>query len=129
MVVRDERVYPLLSPGPSVQSHDSHSSSSTERAGSTSTSTISAHAVAGTSASAGSVTQMTFRELGGTRRQAWTSQEKEDKWDDLLEKSAQAGGTLHLGAEGAGLASDNLRFSSGTLESELPSSSGSGTEI
>ncbi|KAH9072297.1 hypothetical protein EDB83DRAFT_2362174 [Lactarius deliciosus] len=122
-VGREERVHPLLSPGLSVQSRDSHSSSSTERPGSASTSTISAHAVAGTSARTGPVTRMTFRELGGTRRQAWTSQEKEDKWDDLLEKSAQAGGTLHLDAENAGLPSDNIRFSSGTLESEVSRSS------
>ena len=115
-VGRDERVHPMLSPGPSVLSNDSQSSSSTERGGSTSASTISAHAVAGTSAS---VTRMTFREIGGTQRQAWTSQEKEDKWDDLLKKSARAGGTLHLGGEGAGrLPSDNLRFSSSTLELE-----------
>jgi len=67
---------------------------------------------------------MTFRELGGTQRQAWTSQEKEDKWDDLLEKSARAGGTLHLDTESGGLPSDNIRFSSSTLESELPSSRG-----
>ena len=117
-VGRDERGDPMQSPGPSVQSNDSHSSSSTERPGSTSASTISAHAVAGTSASAGSVARLTFRELGGTRRQAWTSQEKEDKWDDLLKKSARAGGTLHLDAESAGLASDNMRFSLSTLELE-----------
>lgn len=107
----------MLSPGPSVLSHDSHSSSSTKRPGSTSASTISARAVAGTSASADDVARMTFRELGGTQRQAWTSQEKEDKWDDLLKKSAQAGGTLHLDAEGAGLPSDNIRFSSSTVQS------------
>ena len=125
---RDENVlHPMQSPGPSVQSNDSQSSSSTERPGSTSTSTISAHAVAGTSASAGSVAQLTFREIGGTRRQAWTSQEKEDKWDDLLKKSARAGGTLHLGADGAGLASDHLRFSQSTLE--LDDSERTDTEI
>ena len=106
----------MQSPGPSVQSNDSHSSSSTERAGSASASTISAHAGAGTSANAGSVTRLTFREIGGTRRQAWTSQEKEDKWDDLLKKSARAGGTLHFDAESVGLPSDNMRFSSSTLE-------------
>ena len=104
----------MQSPGPSVQSHDSQSSSSTERLGSTSASTISAHAVAGTGASVGSVAQLTFREIGGMRRQAWTSKEKEDKWDDLLKKSARAGG----GMDGAGLASDHLRFSSSTLELE-----------
>lgn len=70
---------------------------------------------------------MTFREIGGTRRQAWTSQEKEDKWDDLLKKSARAGGTLHLGADGAGLASDHLRFSQSTLE--LDDSERTDTEI
>ena len=110
--------HPMQSPGPSVQSNDSHSSSSTKRPESTSASTISAHVVAGRSASAGSVARLTFRELGGTRRQAWTSQEKEDKWDDLLKKSARAGGTLHLDAENAGLASDHMRFSSSTLELE-----------
>jgi hypothetical protein len=113
--LRNAVVHPMQSPGPSVQSNDSHSSSSTERAGSASASTISAHAVAGTSANAGSVARLTFREIGGTRRQAWTSQEKEDKWDDLLKKSARAGGTLHLDTESVGLPSDNMRFSSSTL--------------
>ncbi|KAI0060669.1 hypothetical protein BV25DRAFT_1917502 [Artomyces pyxidatus] len=56
------------------------------------------------------VAQLTFRELDGSPRQVWTKQQKEDKWDDLLERSAMAGGTLHLG-EG-GLLSDNIRFSS-----------------
>ncbi len=115
---RSERVNLLQSPGPSVQSHDSHSTSSTERPGSTPTPTISAGAVAGTSEGTSSVTRMTFRELGGTQRQALTSQEKEDKWDDLLKKSARAGGTIHL--ENGGLASDNIRFSSSSLESEVP---------
>ena len=126
-VGRDENaLHPMQSPGPSVQSHDSQSTSSTERPGSTSASTISAHAVAGTSASA--VAQLTFREIGGMQRQAWTSQEKEDKWDDLLKKSARAGGTLHLGADGAGLASDHLRFSQSTLELD-DSSERTDTEI
>ncbi|KAF8493160.1 hypothetical protein F5888DRAFT_1908739 [Russula emetica] len=62
--------------------------------------------------------QCTFRELGTARGQVWTSQEKEDKWDDLLERSAWAGGTLHLGAGSTHLASDDIRFSSGTLELE-----------
>ncbi|THH17848.1 hypothetical protein EW146_g3058 [Bondarzewia mesenterica] len=55
------------------------------------------------------VTNLTFRELDSSPRQAWTEQEKARKWDDLLERSARAGGTLHLGD--SGLASDNIRFS------------------
>ncbi|KAF9026121.1 hypothetical protein BDZ89DRAFT_1134985 [Hymenopellis radicata] len=43
-------------------------------------------------------------------KSAWTEQEKADMWDDLLERSARAGGTLHLKG-GDGLASDQLRFS------------------
>jgi hypothetical protein len=65
------------------------------------------------------VERITFRELGSAQGQALTSQEKEDKWDDLLERSARAGGTLHLGAGSSRLASDNLRFSSSTLELEV----------
>jgi hypothetical protein len=57
---------------------------------------------------------MTFRELGSSEeKQQLTEQEKADRWDDLLERSARAGGTLHLGAGGGedGLRSDRLRFS------------------
>ncbi|KAI0306044.1 hypothetical protein B0F90DRAFT_958501 [Multifurca ochricompacta] len=102
-----ERDQSLLAPGSSMQSQDSHSSGSTERPPSRSTPTADTNT--------GPVALLTFRELGGARKQGWTSQEKEDKWDDLLEKSAQAGGTLHLGAGGARLASDNIRFSSSTI--------------
>jgi len=104
-----------------VQNRDSNGSDRTVivvRPHSASTATLSA----GTSAygvGAGSVERLTFREMGSTRREAWTSQEKEDKWADLLKRSARAGGTLHLGAGGAQLASDNIRFSSSTLESEM----------
>ncbi|KDQ27103.1 hypothetical protein PLEOSDRAFT_1077835 [Pleurotus ostreatus PC15] len=35
-----------------------------------------------------------------------TDKEKDDKWNDLLERSARAGGTLHIG--GAELLSDRL---------------------
>ncbi|KAI0046518.1 hypothetical protein FA95DRAFT_1606803 [Auriscalpium vulgare] len=56
------------------------------------------------------VAQVTFRELDSSPRQAWTQKQKEDKWDDLLERSALAGGTLHLGDTG-GLLSDTIRFS------------------
>ncbi|KZT25219.1 hypothetical protein NEOLEDRAFT_1178633 [Neolentinus lepideus HHB14362 ss-1] len=50
-----------------------------------------------------------FREFGATPKQQWTEKEKAEKWDDLLERSARAGGTLHIGGEG--LMSDNVRFS------------------
>ncbi|KAG2136080.1 uncharacterized protein EDB93DRAFT_1169873 [Suillus bovinus] len=51
-----------------------------------------------------------YRELNTPRRPPLTECEKAKIWDDLLERSAQAGGTLHLGG-GAELESDNLRFS------------------
>ena len=54
-----------------------------------------------------------FREMGsgegGGDRKALTEKEKADKWDDLLEKSDRAGGTIHIG--NAKLLSDSLRFS------------------
>ncbi|KAF8493164.1 hypothetical protein F5888DRAFT_1618180 [Russula emetica] len=101
---RHKRFDPILSPVSSGQNRDSQGSDST----------------LGSLASAGSdvrslAGQCTFRELGTARGQAWTSQEKEDKWDDLLERSARAGGTLHLGVGSTHLASDDIRFSSGTL--------------
>ncbi|KAI1793436.1 hypothetical protein LXA43DRAFT_1081355 [Ganoderma leucocontextum] len=49
---------------------------------------------------------MTFREMESPRR-VLTEQEKADKWDDLLERSAQAGGTLHLGQAESRLMSDD----------------------
>ncbi|KAG1877222.1 hypothetical protein F4604DRAFT_1580896 [Suillus subluteus] len=51
-----------------------------------------------------------YRELNAPRRPPLTEREKADIWDDLLERSAQAGGTLHIGGGGE-LESDNLRFS------------------
>ena len=42
-------------------------------------------------------------------RSRLTEQEKAAKWDDLLERSDRAGGTLHLGE--TGLMSDNYRLS------------------
>ncbi|KAF9785147.1 hypothetical protein BJ322DRAFT_811898 [Thelephora terrestris] len=54
-----------------------------------------------------------FREMEGEEgekdRKALTEKEKADRWDDLLEKSDRAGGTIHLG--NSKLASDSLRFS------------------
>ena len=53
---------------------------------------------------------LTFRELGDTpTAPTLTEQEKADRWDDLLLRSARAGGTLHIGGEE--LVSDELHFS------------------
>lgn len=51
-----------------------------------------------------------YRELDAPRRPPLTEREKAEIWDDLLERSAQAGGTLHLDGSGE-LESDNLSFS------------------
>jgi hypothetical protein len=54
----------------------------------------------------------TFRELedsAGPRKYALTEEEKAEKWDDLMERSARAGGTLHLAAGARVLASDGLK--------------------
>jgi hypothetical protein len=113
-----DRVDPMLNPGSSARPRNSHSSGgSTVRASSASPHTISS----GTSTGSRSGARLTFREVGSSRRQAWTSQEKEDRWDDLLERSERAGGTLHLGAGSARLPSDNIRFSSSTFASEVVS--------
>jgi hypothetical protein len=54
-----------------------------------------------------------FREMGSGEgakdRGAWTEKEKAERWDDLLEESDRAGGTIHLG--NTELPSDSLRFS------------------
>jgi len=47
---------------------------------------------------------------------AWTEKEKADRWDDLLEMSEQAGGTIHLGD--AELLSDSIRYSVATTGSD-----------
>lgn len=53
---------------------------------------------------------LTFREMDSPiGKQTLSEKEKADKWDDLLERSALAGGTIHLG--GGELMSDNIRFS------------------
>lgn len=49
---------------------------------------------------------LNFRELESPRR-VLTEQEKADKWEDLLERSAAAGGTLHLGQAESKLMSDD----------------------
>ena len=54
---------------------------------------------------------LTFREMGSGEddKKVLTEKEKVDKWDDLLEKSDRAGGTIHIGK--TKLLSDSLRFS------------------
>jgi hypothetical protein len=104
---RHRRFDPILTPVSSGQNRDSQGSDSTLRPLGASSG----------SDGGGLAGQCTFREIGSARG-AWTSQEKEDKWDDLLERSARAGGTLHLGVGSTHLASDDIRFSSGTLELE-----------
>ena len=53
---------------------------------------------------------LTFRELGaGGGKVVWSDKEKLDKWDELLDRSERAGGTLHVGF--GGLMSDHLRDS------------------
>ncbi|KDQ51079.1 hypothetical protein JAAARDRAFT_542015 [Jaapia argillacea MUCL 33604] len=54
-------------------------------------------------------TTLVFREMGGSQNSRRTEKDKAELWDDLLERSARAGGTIKLG--GSGLMSDNIRFS------------------
>ncbi|KAI0028888.1 hypothetical protein K488DRAFT_73414 [Vararia minispora EC-137] len=61
--------------------------------------------------------RMTFREMNTGPSAARTAQEKDAMWDDLLERSALAGGTLHLGS--GALMSDTLRFSTISSTSSL----------
>lgn len=66
------------------------------------------------SSSTNSRSPLKFREFGNGEgewkdRRALTEKEKADRWDDLLEMSDRAGGTIHIG--GSKLASDSLRFS------------------
>ncbi|KAJ3788751.1 hypothetical protein GGU10DRAFT_92343 [Lentinula aff. detonsa] len=50
---------------------------------------------------------------------ALSDKEKDDKWDDLLERSKRAGGTLHLNGGSDGLASDKLGFSVNDSEDDM----------
>ena len=47
-----------------------------------------------------------FRELKDAFKTNWTDQQKNDKWNDLLDRSEKAGGTLYMGL--GGLLSDRL---------------------
>ena len=58
-----------------------------------------------------------FREIDSPRVQL-SDKEKAAKWDDLLMRSEQAGGTLHLGD--TGLMSDNVRFSAYSVSESPP---------
>lgn len=67
---------------------------------------VSASASAPPSAVSQKRSPLTFREIESPRR-VLTEQEKADKWEDLLERSARAGGTLHLGQAESKLMSDD----------------------
>ena len=61
---------------------------------------------------------MRFREIEPAAiRMPLTEEEKRAKWDDLLMRSDEAGGTLHIGE--SGLMSDNVRFSAYSQYSEI----------
>ncbi|EKM49102.1 uncharacterized protein PHACADRAFT_265829 [Phanerochaete carnosa HHB-10118-sp] len=62
-------------------------------------------------------TPLRFREIDSPRVQL-SEREKAAKWDDLLMRSEQAGGTLHLGD--SGLMSDNVRFSEYSVSESPP---------
>lgn len=46
--------------------------------------------------------------ISSQRHTQLTDQEKTDKWNDLLDRSARAGGTLHLAAGSRSLGSDDI---------------------
>jgi len=66
-------------------------------------------------------TSLTFREMTTTQRQL-TEQEKNAKWEDLLQRSDKAGGTLHVGSPigigGLGLWSDRSSVALSVAPSE-----------
>lgn len=69
------------------------------------------------SSTSGSATRspLRFREMESPRQ--LSEREKAAKWDDLLERSDRAGGTLHIGE--SGLMSDTVRFSDYSELSDL----------
>ncbi|KAG1752285.1 uncharacterized protein EDB91DRAFT_1101563 [Suillus paluster] len=52
-----------------------------------------------------------YRALNAPRKPPLTEREKAEIWDNLLERSDLAGGTLHIGGGSGELESDHLRFS------------------
>ncbi|KAK6977746.1 hypothetical protein R3P38DRAFT_3236851 [Favolaschia claudopus] len=61
---------------------------------------------------------LTFRDMSEKTSQALTEKEKADRWDDLLQRSDRAGGTLHLGASEQ-LQSDELSLRYSTSSTQL----------
>ncbi|KII87070.1 hypothetical protein PLICRDRAFT_55107 [Plicaturopsis crispa FD-325 SS-3] len=101
------KVAPEGSPPDKRKSSGTHSSSSTARQQHRHTRSSSF----GPSSSQASKSPLTFREMGSAAPRAapLTEKEKSERWDDLLERSARAGGTIHMG--GQELMSDKIRFS------------------
>ncbi|KAJ6451039.1 hypothetical protein C8R45DRAFT_916676 [Mycena sanguinolenta] len=60
---------------------------------------------------------LTFRDMSQKAAKALTEKEKADRWDDLLERSDRAGGTIHLGTSEQ-LPSDDisLRYSASSAQ-------------
>ncbi|KAG2136411.1 hypothetical protein DEU56DRAFT_362282 [Suillus clintonianus] len=97
---------------PSLRASSAISEASTAKMESWSRSSTSTSKAPSASASPSQLrSAINYRELNAPRRPPLTEREKAEIWDDLLERSALAGGTLHLGGSGE-LESDNLRFSS-----------------
>lgn len=61
---------------------------------------------------------LTFRDLSGTATHALTEKEKAARWDDLLERSERAGGTIRLGTSEQ-LLSDQLSLRNSTTSTQL----------
>ncbi|KAJ7135010.1 hypothetical protein C8R43DRAFT_956219 [Mycena crocata] len=61
---------------------------------------------------------LTFRGMSEKPGQALTEKEKADRWDDLLERSERAGGTIHMGTSEK-LASDDVSLRYSTSSTQL----------
>ncbi|KAJ7348226.1 hypothetical protein DFH08DRAFT_865579, partial [Mycena albidolilacea] len=61
---------------------------------------------------------LTFRGMSEKAAQALTEKEKADRWDDLLQRSDRAGGTLHLGTSEE-LPSDDISLRYSTSSAQL----------
>lgn len=109
---------PLPSIPPSLpESATQNSTFDAKRASTASHATARPRSYASTFGGNGSIATAQFREKT-VPVPVRTEQEKADMWDDLLERSARAGGTLHLNG-GDGLASDLLRFSGVSTDLEI----------
>lgn len=73
------------------------------------TATLDAHA----DAHHASASAIRFRELKEAFKTTWTDKQKVEKWNDLLDRSEKAGGTLYVGV--GGLLSDTVSVSEGRL--------------